>query len=38
MKEGDKEFIRNATFCKRYGAAVIVMAFDETGQATDVEH
>jgi 5-methyltetrahydrofolate--homocysteine methyltransferase len=33
MKEGEAEFIRQATLCKRYGAAVIVMAFDEQGQA-----
>src|SRR3954465_4724648 len=33
MKEGEEEFLRQATLCKRYGAAVIVMAFDETGQA-----
>ena len=33
MKEGETEFIRQATLCKRYGAAVIVMAFDEKGQA-----
>jgi 5-methyltetrahydrofolate--homocysteine methyltransferase len=33
MKEGIEEFIRQATLCKRYGAAVIVMAFDEKGQA-----
>lgn len=33
MKEGEEEFIRQAVLCKRYGAAVIVMAFDEQGQA-----
>jgi 5-methyltetrahydrofolate--homocysteine methyltransferase len=33
MKEGESEFIRQATLCRRYGAAVIVMAFDELGQA-----
>ncbi|MBB3119081.1 methionine synthase [Pseudoduganella violacea] len=33
MKEGEEEFIRQARLCRRYGAAVIVMAFDETGQA-----
>jgi 5-methyltetrahydrofolate--homocysteine methyltransferase len=33
MKEGEAEFLRQATLCRRYGAAVIVMAFDETGQA-----
>ncbi|QDQ27132.1 methionine synthase [Chitinimonas arctica] len=33
MKEGVPEFVRHARLCRRYGAAVIVMAFDETGQA-----
>ena len=33
MKEGQAEFLRQATLCRRYGAAVIVMAFDEKGQA-----
>ncbi|WP_047535162.1 methionine synthase [Methylotenera sp. N17] len=33
MKEGEAEFLRQATLCRRYGAAVIVMAFDEKGQA-----
>jgi 5-methyltetrahydrofolate--homocysteine methyltransferase len=33
MKEGETEFLRQATLCRRYGAAVIVMAFDEKGQA-----
>ena len=33
LKEGEHEFIRQAKLVKRYGAAVIVMAFDETGQA-----
>ena len=33
MKEGEAEFIRQANLCRRYGAAVIVMAFDEKGQA-----
>lgn len=33
MKEGVDEFKRQAKLCKRYGAAVIVMAFDEKGQA-----
>jgi len=33
MKEGEAEFLRQAKLCRRYGAAVIVMAFDETGQA-----
>ena len=33
LKEGETEFIRQAKRIKRYGAAVIVMAFDEVGQA-----
>ena len=33
MKEGEAEFLRQAKLCQRYGAAVIVMAFDEKGQA-----
>jgi 5-methyltetrahydrofolate--homocysteine methyltransferase len=37
LKEGEEEFIRHATAIKRYGAAVIVMAFDETGQADTFE-
>src|SRR5688572_4510758 len=38
MKEGEDEFLRQARLIRRYGAAVVVMAFDETGQATTVEH
>lgn len=37
MKEGEAEFLRQAKLCKRYGAAVIVMAFDEKGQADTYE-
>ncbi|MBZ2208959.1 methionine synthase [Massilia soli] len=37
MKEGEEEFIRQARLCRRYGAAVIVMAFDEKGQADTFE-
>jgi len=33
LKEGEEIFLRHATRCLRYGAAVVVMAFDETGQA-----
>ncbi|MBV1904620.1 MAG: methionine synthase [Pseudomonadales bacterium] len=33
MKEGKSDFIKKAQLCMRYGAAVIVMAFDEQGQA-----
>eukprot|EP00957_Ditylum_brightwellii_P195917 14926953-Ditylum_brightwellii.AAC.1 len=33
LKGGEAEFIRHAQLAKRYGAAVVVMAFDEEGQA-----
>ena len=33
MKEGEAEFIERARLCRRYGAAAVVMAFDEHGQA-----
>ncbi len=33
MKEGEEKFIEQARLCLRYGAAVVVMAFDEIGQA-----
>ncbi|MCH1925580.1 methionine synthase [Shewanella sp. C32] len=33
LKEGEAKFIEQATLVKRYGAAAIIMAFDETGQA-----
>ncbi|MFI4949973.1 MAG: dihydropteroate synthase, partial [Caulobacterales bacterium] len=33
MKEGEAKFIEQARACQRYGAAVVVMAFDEVGQA-----
>jgi len=33
LKEGEDKFIEQATLCLRYGAAVVVMAFDEQGQA-----
>jgi len=33
LKEGEESFVRQATLVRRYGAAVIVMAFDEQGQA-----
>jgi 5-methyltetrahydrofolate--homocysteine methyltransferase len=33
MKEGEAKFLEQAKLCRRYGAAVIVMAFDEQGQA-----
>src|SRR4030088_912710 len=37
MKEGEARFIEQAFVCKSYGAAVIVMAFDEKGQADTKE-
>jgi 5-methyltetrahydrofolate--homocysteine methyltransferase len=37
MKEGVEKFIEQAVICKSYGAAVIVMAFDEQGQADSME-
>lgn len=37
LKEGEAEFIHHANLIKRYGAAVIVMAFDETGQADNYQ-
>src|SRR5260370_5856119 len=33
LKEGEEKFLRQATLCQRYGAAVVVMASDKTGQA-----
>ncbi len=38
LKEGEEAFIRQAEVIKRYGAAVVVMLFDEEGQATTLEH
>jgi 5-methyltetrahydrofolate--homocysteine methyltransferase len=38
LKEGEAEFVRQAQIVRRSGAAVVVMAFDETGQATTVDH
>eukprot|EP00727_Mastigamoeba_balamuthi_P005229 m51a1_g14704 putative methionine synthase (1220) ;mRNA; r:131738-137219 len=38
LKEGEEKFLKSAKLCRRYGAAVIVMAFDEEGQAVTVEH
>ncbi|CUF02661.1 methionine synthase, putative [Bodo saltans] len=35
LKGGEAEFLRQATLVRRYGAAVVVMAFDEDGQAAD---
>lgn len=37
LKGGEEEFLRQARLCRRYGAAVVVMAFDERGQADTYE-
>ena len=37
LKEGEEKFIEQAFICQAYGAAVIVMAFDEQGQADTLE-
>ncbi|CUS32703.1 homocysteine-N5-methyltetrahydrofolate transmethylase, B12-dependent [Candidatus Nitrospira nitrificans] len=37
LKEGEQKFIDQATLIRRYGAAVVVMAFDEKGQADTLE-
>ena len=37
MKEGEEAFLHHAKLCMAYGAAVVVMAFDETGQADTKE-
>ncbi len=37
LKEGKETFVKYANLCKRYGAAIIVMAFDEVGQADTQE-
>src|SRR5581483_11228883 len=37
MKEGEEKFIHEARLCRKYGAAVVVMAFDEQGQADSLE-
>lgn len=37
LKEGKTEFVEKAKLCQRYGAAIIVMAFDEDGQADSFE-
>ncbi|MEM9184991.1 MAG: methionine synthase, partial [Planctomycetota bacterium] len=38
LKDGEEEFLRRAGLCRSYGAAVVVMAFDEEGQAADEEN
>ncbi|MEJ6773101.1 MAG: methionine synthase, partial [Porticoccaceae bacterium] len=37
LKEGEAEFIERAKLCKKHGAAIVVMAFDEDGQADNLE-
>ena len=37
LKAGEKEFLEQARLCQRYGAAVVVMAFDEEGQADNLQ-
>ncbi|WP_238993306.1 methionine synthase [Marmoricola caldifontis] len=37
LKEGEEKFLAQARLCRKYGAAVVVMAFDEDGQADDLE-
>ena len=37
LKEGEAEFLEKAHLCKRYGAAVVVMAFDTDGQADNLQ-
>ena len=38
MKEGEEAFLHHAKLCRAYGAAVVVMAFDEKGQADTKAH
>jgi len=38
LKEGEEEFLEQAKYCKKFGAAVVVMGFDEEGQATELDH
>jgi len=38
LKEGEENFLRQAREIRKYGAAAVVMAFDENGQATELEH
>ena len=37
LKEGEEPFLKQARLCRRYGAAAVVMAFDEKGQADTLE-
>lgn len=38
LKEGEEAFLEQAKLIRRYGAAAVVMAFDENGQAVDKDH
>jgi 5-methyltetrahydrofolate--homocysteine methyltransferase len=38
LKEGEEQFLHYARLVRRYGAAVVVMAFDEKSQATEIDH
>lgn len=37
LKEGEQKFVEQARLCRKYGAAVVVMAFDEDGQADNLD-
>jgi 5-methyltetrahydrofolate--homocysteine methyltransferase len=37
LKEGEEKFVREARLCRKYGAAIVVMAFDEDGQGDTLE-
>ncbi len=37
LKEGEEKFVREARLCRKFGAAVVVMAFDEMGQADNLQ-
>ncbi|MGH8457148.1 MAG: methionine synthase, partial [Stenotrophobium sp.] len=37
MKEGEEKFIEQARLCRKYGSAIVVMAFDENGQADNLQ-
>ncbi|MEO1481368.1 MAG: methionine synthase [Myxococcota bacterium] len=38
LKDGEEKFLERAQICRDYGAAVVVMAFDEKGQAAERDH
>ena len=37
LKEGEEKFVREARLCRKFGAAVVIMAFDEQGQADNLD-